>query len=73
MGFAIQVAERRAALDPRRTPCRVDEDRPHPGQIDHEAVVAQGAPGDIVASAADGDEKIVGARELDRVDDIGGF
>ena len=70
--FAIDIAERRPALDPRRTPARVDENAPHPGQIDHDSVVAQRTPGDVVAAAPDGNQQVVRAREPDRMDDIGG-
>ena len=70
MRFPIHVTKRRAALNARRAPCRIDENRPHPGQVDNNAVIAQGSPGNVVAATSDRHEKVVGAREHDRVHDI---
>ena len=70
VGFAIQVAERCAALHPRRGTRRVYVNGPHSAQIDDEAVVAQRAAAYVVASAADGGNQIVCPPEIDGCDHI---
>ena len=57
MGLAIDVAQRRAGLHPRRSACPVDEDALHARQVDDDPVVAQRPAADVVAAAADRDEQ----------------
>ena len=45
-------------------------DRSHSGKIDDEAVVAKRAAAHVVATAANGGQKIVCASEIDSVDDV---
>ena len=51
---------------------RVDVHVPHGREVDHEAVVADGVAGDVVAAAANRDEQRMLAREPDRCGDISG-
>jgi hypothetical protein len=46
--------------------------RPHQGLVDEETAVAYRITGDVVAGATHGNEQLLVARELDRVDDVGG-
>ena len=50
---------------------RVDAHRGHGGQVDDDAAVAGGEAGQRVPAAADGDEQVLAARELDRAHDVG--
>jgi len=68
----VEVRERGAGLDASRGGRRVDPHRPHQGQVDEEAAVADRIAGDVVAAAAHGNEQLFVAREIDRVDDVGG-
>ena len=59
VGLAVEVAERRAALDPHGPRRGIDDDRAHLREVDHQAVVAERAAGDVVAAAAYRDEDVV--------------
>ena len=50
----------------------VDVDGAHLGQVDDERAVGDGAAGDVVAAAADGERDVVLAGEGDGGDDVGG-
>jgi hypothetical protein len=68
----IEVGQRGAGLDASRAGRRIDVYRFHQGQVDEETAVAHRMAGDVVAAAAHGNEQLFVARELDRMDDIGG-
>ena len=51
-GRLVDVAPARAALCPGRRRRRVDVDRAHPGQIDHQAALGHRPAGDVVPAAA---------------------
>ena len=70
--LAVELAEERAAVHPRRALGGVDARAVHPRQVDDDPVVAGGEAGDAVTAAADGDRKLLLAREADRGDDIVG-
>src|SRR5205085_1579815 len=48
----IEVREGAAALRARRPAGRIDAHAAHAGEVDDEAVVAEGVPGDVVAATA---------------------
>jgi hypothetical protein len=72
LSLAVVVAPRRAALSPRAARARVDVDRPHGGQIDHETTVADGVARNVVSAAADGDLEAPLSAEANRRLDVGG-
>jgi hypothetical protein len=49
---------------------RVDADTAHLRQVDHEATVVDRVAGDVVATRSHGEEQVLVAGEVDRVDDI---
>ena len=51
--LAVELAPGDAALGARRPPRRVDAHALHRRQVDHQAAVADGVAGDVVAAAAD--------------------
>ncbi len=61
---AVELAERDAGLHARRPSRRVHVDSLHGRQVDHEAIVDQGASRDVVPAAADRHDEIVLAREI---------
>ena len=69
--FAVEVAQRGTRRDARPPVHRVDPDGLHRRQIDEQAAVAHGVPGDVVAAAPNRQHEIVLAREPDRPDDVG--
>ena len=66
----VQLGEQRAPADAGGLRLRVDLDAAHPGEVDHDPVVAGGEPGDAVPAAADRDRKILFAAEAEGGDDI---
>jgi len=71
MCFAINIAEQRSRLHAHGAPLRVDGNPVHRREVDDNAIIAQGSPGNIVTAAFDRDEKIIGARKLHGANDIG--
>jgi hypothetical protein len=71
MCFAINIAEQRSRLHSHGAQLQVDGNPVHRLEVDDDAIVAQGPPGDIVTAAFDRDEKIVSARKLHGANDIG--
>jgi hypothetical protein len=63
MCFAIDIAEQRSRLHAHRAQLRVDGNLVQRREVDDNAIIAQGPPGDVVTAAFDRDEKIVSARE----------
>jgi hypothetical protein len=68
----IEVAQGGAAAGTHHARVRIDPHRAHAGQIDHQAIVAQGIAGDVVAAAAHRQRQAVVAREGDRGQHVGG-
>jgi hypothetical protein len=58
-------------LNPSRSGLRVNSHRFHQGQVDQEIVIAHGASGDVVATAAYRQEQLLLTRKLHCLDDIG--
>ena len=55
LGGRIECTEEGSALDPCPPTLRVDTDRAHRGQVDHQATLGHRQPDDTVATAADAD------------------
>jgi hypothetical protein len=66
----VELTQQRAAARPHRACSRVDLDRVHEREVDHQPVVAHGVPGDGVSAAAHRDGQIPFPRETDGLDDI---
>src|SRR4051812_38508755 len=49
---------------------RVDVDRPHPREVEHQATVADPVTGRAVTATTDREQQAVLAREVDRRDDV---
>jgi len=64
MCFAIHIAKQRPRLHAYRTQLRVNGNSVHRGEVDNNAIIAQGAAGDVVAPAFDRDKKIVRTRNF---------
>ena len=69
--LTVEFAERDARFDPRRARKGIDPDRFHQAQIDHHAAVADRAAGDVVATAADRNQRALVAGEIHRRRDVG--
>ena len=65
LGLVVDVAPDRAAADVRAPLGGVDQDAAHPGQVDHDPVVAGREAGDAVAAAPHRNRQVVAAREPD--------
>jgi len=70
-GRVVQLAPEHAAAGGHGRALPVDRDPLHLGQVDHQAAVRHGTPGDVVAAAADRDLQSRPAGELERRDDVG--
>jgi hypothetical protein len=70
--LVVDVRPDRAAADGRPPVRRVDADFVHPGEVDHDSVVAGREAGDAVPTAADGDREVVAACEADRCNHVCG-
>jgi len=71
MGFAVDVAERGAALDPDSALCLIDMHPAHVRKVDDQSVVADCPAADIVATAAHRHDHVVRAGEIHRSDHVG--
>ncbi len=71
LGLAVELAPGDAGFGPHRAARRVDPDPLHPGQVNHQPIVAHREARHAVAAPADGDQQVVGAREVDGADHIG--
>ena len=69
--LAIELAPEQPWLRTRGSPARIDFNALHRGEIDDEAIVADGTPGDIVAAAADRKRQSLLACELHASNDVG--
>ncbi len=70
--LVVDVCPDRAAADGRPPVRRIDMDFVHPGEVDHDSVLAGREAWEAVPTAADRDREIVAAREADRRDHVGG-
>jgi len=68
--LCVHVAPVRARPDAGRSHRRVDPNGLHRREVDHQAAVAEGVAGNVVAPAAHRQKEVVLAREVDRGDDI---
>ena len=71
LGFVVELAPGDSALRAGRAPDGIDPHAPHPGQVDHQTVVADGIAGNVMATAAYRQQQMMGAGELDTLEDIG--
>ncbi len=62
LGLAVEVAERAAGLGARGPRRGVDRHAAHEREVDHQAAVADGEAGDVVAAAAHRDQELMVAR-----------
>src|SRR5579883_1993371 len=72
--LVIELGPGNAPLGTYGARSRINPDALHGRQVDHQAAVAHGAAGDVVAAATDGDRQLQGPREgngLDHVSDPG--
>ena len=67
VGGVVDLAPGAAAADPDGARLRVDPNAVQRREVDHQAVVARPQPGAVVAAAADGEEQVVVAGEVDRL------
>jgi hypothetical protein len=70
LGLVVEVAPGHPGLGGHPAPYRIDEGALHRRQIDDDAALAGGEPGDAVSAAAHGDEQVLAARELDGADHV---
>ena len=63
----VELGERDARLHARGARGGIHDDALHRRQVDHEAVVAHGIAGDVVARAFDRDQQVVRGREANRL------
>lgn len=70
---AIEVRIEAAALDPDGADRRIDPGARHRRQVDHQAAIGDGVPGDGVAAASDRGQQVVFAAEPDGGHHVGGI
>jgi hypothetical protein len=70
LGFAIDVAPRRAALDTRNPAVAINGDTVHLRNVDHQTVIANGVAGYAVAAGANCCEQMMPSRKPNGIDDI---
>ena len=70
LGLGVELAPGEAALGPHGARLGVDPDALHRREVDHQAAVAGGVAGHVVAAAAHGDGQALAAGEADRGDDV---
>src|SRR5260221_1491258 len=70
LGLVVELTPGQARFRTSGASGQVDLYPFHPGQVDHEATIADGVAGDTVAAPSDRDEEVVGAGEIDGGDDI---
>src|SRR5512134_2971510 len=71
MRFPIDIAERRPRLHPSRAILCVDVNPLHARQVDDHPALAEGPTADVVAAAANGNQKVVLARKVHGIDHVG--
>ena len=72
LGGPVDVAQPAARPDLGQPGLGVDRDRAHAGQVDGQAAVGDGRPGDVVAAALDAEQHAVVAGEADRGGHVAG-
>ena len=70
LGLAIELFPQGATLGPDGAAPRVDVDPLHRRQVDQQAAIESGVPGDVVAAAAHRDRQVKRPCQCHRVDDI---
>jgi hypothetical protein len=70
-GLTVKLAPRHPSLGPDDTPCRVDENTFHGGEVDDHAAVDERSPRNIVATAPDSHKDAMRAGKVDGIDDVG--
>jgi hypothetical protein len=71
LGRGVDVGEQGPGLDPGPPGQRIDRHRPHPAEVDHQAVVDGRSAGDVVRAGADRDLQALRLRIGDGRDDVG--
>ena len=70
--LVVDISPQGTALDESRALDGIDRDGAHRRQVDHDAVVAHGGAGHVVAPASYGDLEVAVAGEADRCGHVGG-
>ncbi|MNU57058.1 hypothetical protein D3C71_461680 [compost metagenome] len=71
LGFVVKVGQGCAGFDIGSGGLGIDPHRLHRRKIDHQSVIADGGAGDVVASAADGNQQIVLTPEIHGLAHVG--
>jgi len=71
LGLLVEIPDQHARVGARAPALGVHVPRAHRGQVQHQAALARGVPGDVVAASADGDLEPVLAGERDRRHHLG--
>ena len=67
----VNIGERRPRIDPRPSRARVDVNRRHLREIDHQTPIADRITRDVMAAAPHRDQQTVVAGKIDGVNDVG--
>ncbi len=73
MGSVVNIARLASSAYPHSSVGRIDAHTLHHRQVDDEAIVDAAKSGAVMAAAADGDGKLVGATEIHCCNDVGGI
>jgi hypothetical protein len=71
LGLPVELSPGETAFGSGESHSRIHQHSLHWGEIDDESVIAGGLPGDVVPAAANGDEKVLSAREVQGANHIG--
>ena len=71
LSLAVDIAEETSGLRAREPRRRVDPHAAHQRHVEHQAVLAHGKTGDVVAAALDRERQPVLARRANAGDDVG--
>ena len=70
LSLAVQAAQRGPTFDPSNLPNRIDMNALHRGEIDHQAIIADGFAGNVVTAASHRNQQIELPGEFYHIDDI---
>ena len=70
LGLMVECAPLGPSLGPDSPLCRVDTNSGHFGKVDHQPIVAHAVAGEVVTAASHGNQDIVVAGEIDRIDNV---
>ena len=70
LSLPVHIAQGAAALGPHSLAPQVDAHAGHQREIDHQAAVAHGIAGHVVAAAAHGEKQVVIAGKVERIDHV---